>query len=84
MTITRSQGCAAFWINVDGQDINELTVAQRDEIISRLFLTIRTMVHENDLCFDSLLNLVEPDEIYHDDSVCARCGDTVTRETWRL
>lgn len=80
MKIVKSQGCTAFYTNVDGRELSELTEEEKKSLMFRLL-----KIH-NLYGLDSTINMLLDNIEYEgeDGGHCDQCGDNVYRQLYDL
>lgn len=80
MKIVKSSGCTAFYTEIDGKDIDDLTIEEKEDLLNRL-LKIHKL-YGIDATINLLLDHIEYE--FEDGGYCDQCGDTVTRQIYDL
>lgn len=80
MKIIKSSGCTAFYTDVDGRELNELSTEEKESLLERLI-----KIH-NRQGLDSTINLLLDNIEYEgeDGGYCDQCHDTVFRQIYDL
>lgn len=82
--IVISEGCTAFYTNVNGKDINDLTPEERNEFLDYLLVAIKTRVLEQNIDLNSLIDVLPCDDYESDPTPCDQCGDTVVKSFYKI
>ena len=77
-------GCVSNGFDVDGVSILDLTAAQYEQVIERVFAEIRAGIAEGTVLLTDVVDCLQYDNCEWDDTPCGQCGDTVTTTTWIL
>lgn len=80
--IVKSEGCTAFYTDIDGVCLHDLPDERQGDIAKFLFDTYMKQQSPATLV-DMLLNEMEPDENHYGES-CEQCGDSVWRRTFKF
>ena len=80
MKIVKSSGCTAYYTDVDGKELGELTEEEKKSLLDKL-LKIHNM-HGLDHTINLLLDNMEYDG--EDGGYCDQCGDNVYRQLYDL
>lgn len=80
MKIVKSQGCTAFYTDVDGRDLSELSKEEKESLLVRL-IKIHGL-YGIDSTINLLLDNIEYD--FEDGGHCDQCGDSVCRQIYDL
>ena len=72
------EGCTAFDTKVNGESLIDLSKEQVDEIVDYLLTQVKEAYNRQELCFDDIVRLFQPDDWEHDPEQCSSCGDTVS------
>lgn len=78
--IVKSSGCTAFYTEVDGRDLDELTLEEREALLARL-----VNIHKKygiNATINMLLDHIEYEG--EDGGHCDQCGDHVYRQIYDL
>jgi hypothetical protein len=80
MKIIKSSGCTAFYTDVDGRELSELTEEEKKALMFRLL-----KIH-NLYGLDSTINMLLDNIEYEgeDGGYCDQCGDSVYRQIYDL
>ena len=80
MKIVKSSGCTAFYTDVDGKELNELSKEEKESLLEKLI-----KIH-NIQGLDSTINLLLDNIEYEgeDGGRCDQCGDSVYRQYYDL
>jgi len=80
MKIIKSQGCTAFYTDIDGRELNELSKEEKESLLARLIKIC------NMQGLDSTINLLLDNIDYEgeDGGYCEQCGDYVYRQIYDL
>lgn len=89
-TVLESQGCTAFYTDIDGKTITgegaeeiqdpERFIASVAEHVKQSVLKCNTPLE----AIQILSYTVDSDAYETDDHCCDQCGDSVSRETWKV
>jgi hypothetical protein len=78
--IVKSEGCTAFYTRVDGKDLDELTVEEKEILLAKLIKIYR--LHGINTMINLMLDNIEYDG--ESGGHCDQCGDTVYRQIYDL
>ena len=80
MKIVKSTGCMAFYTRIEGRDLDELTLEEKQALLAHL-LKIHNL-YGIDSTINLLLDNIEYDS--EDGGHCDQCGDNVYRQLYDL
>lgn len=80
MKIIKSSGCTAFYTEVDGKELGDLTEEEKENLLNKL-LKIHNF-HSIEHTINLLLDNMDCD--HEDGGHCDQCGDTVHRQIYDL
>lgn len=80
MKIIKSSGCTAFYTRIDGKDLDELSMEEKEALLSKL-IKIHNLYGIN-ITINQLLDSIEYEG--EDGGYCDQCGDTVYRQIYDL
>lgn len=78
--IIKSSGCTAFYTDVDGVELNEMSMKDKEALLARL-IKIHNR-HSIESTINMILDNLEYD--YEDGGRCDQCGDHVYRQIYNL
>jgi hypothetical protein len=78
------EGCTAFDTRVNDRSLMDISDPEKQEIIDYLLFQVKEAYNRNELSFDNIVQLFQPDDWEHDPYVCEQCGDTVSTTIWKL
>lgn len=81
MKITRTEGCTAYGMLIDGLPLEEYGVSKLFEYLSP---KIRDGVVNNTISIDSIIDLFQYESFETDPNSCETCGDYVSTTTWDI
>ena len=80
MKIVKSQGCTAFYTDVDGKELNDLSKKEKEDLLKRLIDIHKLNGIESTI--NMLLDNIEYD--FENGGHCEQCGDNVHRQIYNL
>lgn len=78
--IVKSEGCTAFYTRIDDRDLDELSIEEKETLLSRLI-----SIHKK-YGIDGTINMLLDNIEYEgeDGGYCDQCGDNVYRQLYDL
>ena len=80
MKIIKSTGCTAFYTTIDGKNLNEFSIEEKEVLLDRL-LKISNR-HGIESTINILLDTIDCE--YEDGGYCEQCNDSTTRQIYDL
>jgi hypothetical protein len=80
MKIIKSSGCTAFFTDVNGKELNDLSIEEKESLLNRLIKIHNLYGIENTI--NLLLDHIEYEG--EDGGDCDQCGDHVYRQIYDL
>lgn len=86
--ITISEGCTAFYTEVNGKftcgEGDVMSMEEIDELVDYLCTKFKAELRDGTVALDNLIKCFQEDDHEYDDYSCDQCGDTVSRTIWKL
>ena len=78
------EGCTAFDTKVNGESLIDLPKGQAEEIVDYLLVQVKEAYNRQELCFDDIVRLFQPDDWESDSEPCSSCGDCWSASIWNI
>ena len=78
------EGCTAFDTRVNNKSLTEIPDSEKQEILDYLLCQVKEAYNRNEISFDYIVQLFQPDDWEHDPYICDQCGDSVSTTIWNI
>jgi hypothetical protein len=83
-----SEGCTAFYTEINGKVLNDeyapMSQEEIDAFIDYLCSKFKQELKEGTVNLNDLIQCFQPDDVKYDEHSCEQCGDTVCETSWQI